>query len=597
MFFHGPSVASAATWLQVLAASLPLVSAATIPPARPSCRYMPGDALWPAAAEWRALNQSVGGRLIAGQPLAQLCYGSNRDEAACEGLRNQWTKEETYFPDPVNVMSPYFQNNSCTPFAEDEGVFESTAACQMGNVPVYAINVRGAGDVKAGFRFARDKNVRLVVKNTGHDYLGRSNGQGSLSLWTHNLKDMTFLDYASDRYTGPAVKIGAGVQAFEIYKAATERGLRFVGGLCPTVGVAGGYVGGGGHGPTMGAYGLAADNTLEFEVVTPRGEHLVATPTKNADLFWALNGGGAGTYAVVISQTTRLHADGPVAGAHVRVNSTGGGGGDDDDAFWSAVTEWQHALSTLDAVPRLTTLWSLSSTSLEIMLTLLDGDDAASAGALVAPFLATLTDLGLPFTNTTSLNPNFYGHLNTYVAGLPYGTHPTNDLVGGRLIPREAVARSASNLTAGFRSITTQASTAAWVVNGVAGNVSQARVAGGVGGTPAPTAVHPAWRDALFFVNIDVYWDPASPMADLRALERQMVASQELLRGLTPGSGGYMNEGAFGSPHWREEYYGPNYERLLGVKRRHDPDAALYGLASVGSDRWVPQADGRLCRK
>src|SRR5690349_19375691 len=170
-------------------------------------------------------------------------------------------------------MSPYFLNNSCTPFSDDPSVFQSTTACQLGNAPIYAVNVSNFRDVQAGFEFAQEKNVRLVVKNTGHDYLGRSNGQGALSLWTHNLKEITFLNYTSSRYTGPAVRIGAGVQAYEIYDAAAARGLRFVGGFCPTVGVAGGFVGGGGHGLLMGAYGLAADNTLEYEVVTPRGEH------------------------------------------------------------------------------------------------------------------------------------------------------------------------------------------------------------------------------------------------------------------------------------------------------------------------------------
>ncbi|KAK3307385.1 FAD binding domain-containing protein [Chaetomium strumarium] len=543
------------------------------------CRYLPGDALWPSAAEWQALNRSVGGRLIAGQPLAQVCYGSNRDEAACERLRSEWTLQQTYFPDPVHVMSPYFLNNSCTPFAEDPSVFESAAACKMGNAPAYAINVSSAADVQAGFRFARDKNVRLVVKNTGHDYLGRSNGQGALSLWTHNLKDMTFLNYSSSQYTGPAVKLGAGVQAFEVYAAAAARGLRFVGGFCPTVGVAGGFVGGGGHGLLMGAYGLASDNTLEFEVVTPRGEHLVVSPTRHSDLFWALNGGGAGTYAVVVSQTTRLHPDGPVAGAFVTVNNRASANAHanatttaNNDAFWQAVTKWQGHLFALDVVPGLTTEWSLTNTTLQILVTLLDGS-TSQVDALLAPFLAALTDLRLPFTNTTSSLPNFHAHLSTYVA-----------------------ARSAAALTAAFRTITSQASTSAWTVNGIAGNVSPSRVARGVRGIPPPTAVHPAWRDALYFVNMDVYWDPASPLAELRALERQMVANQDLLRRLTPGGGGYMNEGAFDTAQWRDEYYGPNYGRLLKVKRTHDPDFALYGLASVGSDYWAAQADGRLCR-
>jgi hypothetical protein len=63
----------------------------------------------------------------------------------------------------------------------------------------------------------------------------------------HNLKSITFSNYTSDAYTGPAVKMGAGVQAFEAYAAADTVGLNVVGGQCPTVGIAGGYTQGGGH--------------------------------------------------------------------------------------------------------------------------------------------------------------------------------------------------------------------------------------------------------------------------------------------------------------------------------------------------------------
>ncbi|KAF7892007.1 hypothetical protein EAF00_008309 [Botryotinia globosa] len=162
-------------------------------------------------------------------------------------------------------MAPYWLNDSCSPFTS------INATCNLGNVASYAINVSSADDVIAGLKFARENKVRITIKNTGHDYMGRSNGEGSLAIWTHNLKDISFLNYTSTNYTGPAVKVGAGVQFFEAYKIAAENGLRVVGGFCPTVGMAGGYVQGGGHGPLGETYGLSADNALEFEVVTADG--------------------------------------------------------------------------------------------------------------------------------------------------------------------------------------------------------------------------------------------------------------------------------------------------------------------------------------
>ena len=141
-------------------------------------------------------------------------------------------------------------------------------------------------------------------------YLGKSTGKGGLAIWTHNLKSIEFLDYKSKNYNGPAIKMGAGVQAFEAYYAANAKGLRIVGGFCPTVGLAGGYSQGGGHSMLASTYGLAADQTLEWEVVTADGELITASPAENSDLYWALSGGGGGTYGVVLSLTSKAHLTG-----------------------------------------------------------------------------------------------------------------------------------------------------------------------------------------------------------------------------------------------------------------------------------------------
>lgn len=78
-------------------------------------------------------------------------------------------------------------------------------------------------------------------------YLGKSTGKGALSLWTHHLKSIEFLDYKSKGYTGTAAKLGAGVQGFEANNAASERGLQILSGECLTVGIVGGFTQGGGH--------------------------------------------------------------------------------------------------------------------------------------------------------------------------------------------------------------------------------------------------------------------------------------------------------------------------------------------------------------
>jgi len=123
-----------------------------------------------------------------------------------------------------------------------------------------------------------------------NSFLGRSTGAGALSVWTHYLKDIEFQEWSDDYYRGSAVKVGAGIEGYEILEAASAQGLVVVGGECPTVGIAGGYTQGGGHSALSTEFGLAADQTLQFEVVTASGDLVTASRTENSDLYWALSG-------------------------------------------------------------------------------------------------------------------------------------------------------------------------------------------------------------------------------------------------------------------------------------------------------------------
>ncbi len=477
-------------------------------------------------------------------------------------------------------MSPYWQNNSCSPFTPPN------ASCVLGNMASYAINVSTAADVVAGLGFARKHNVRLTIKNTGHDSLGRSAGRGSLALWTHNLKNVSLHNYSSQHYTGPAIKLCAGVQAYEAYAAAASGGLRVTGGFCPTVGLAGGYVQGGGHGPLEGKYGLAADNTLEFEVVTGDGRHVVATPTQNADLFWALNGGGGGTYAVVLSQTTRAHPDGIVAGASLTFNNT------DADAYWAAVGAWHALLLELDRVPGANTFWGVTADVFVLYSATLPDANATVLDALLGPFIRRLSELRLPHEYETANSATYHAHFSHYTPGLPFGSYPTNNLLGGRLVPRSLVQNKLPALLAAICSITTTNAGSPFRVNGIASDVSHSRT----GTAPGANSVNPAWRESLYWLNVDVSVDPAR-LDEVHAFQARINGNQELLKALTPGGGAYVNEATFDNPTWARDYFGRNYARLLEIKDRYDPDGTFYGPASVGSHRWEVARDGRLCRR
>ncbi|KAM0800495.1 hypothetical protein BDR22DRAFT_796083, partial [Usnea florida] len=77
-----------------------------------------------------------------------------------------------------------------------------------------------------------------------------------------------------------------GVQVFEATAAAHMQGLVVVGDNCPTVGIASGYTQGAGHGPLASFFGLAADQALEWEVVTGTGEFLTVSPSQNSILAY-----------------------------------------------------------------------------------------------------------------------------------------------------------------------------------------------------------------------------------------------------------------------------------------------------------------------
>jgi FAD/FMN-containing dehydrogenase len=169
-------------------------------------------------------------------------------------------------------------------------------------------------DIADVVRFVRERGLRLAIKNTGHDYLGRSSGSDALLLWTHPMRQVSV--HNSFTPAGmppdaepniPAVAVGAGARWLEVYQALGPHRRLALGGGCTTVGAAGGFIQGGGFGSFSKAHGTAAGNVLEMDVVTADGERVVASAHSHPDLFWALRGGGGGTFGVVSSVTYRTH--------------------------------------------------------------------------------------------------------------------------------------------------------------------------------------------------------------------------------------------------------------------------------------------------
>ena len=178
---------------------------------------------------------------------------------------------------------------------------------------VYAVAAETTSDVIAAVNFARDNNLRLVVKGGGHSYLGRSNAPDSLLIWTRRMNAISLHDdfipqgCAARQPPQPAVTVGPGAIWMHTYNEVTTKGGRYVqGGGCGTVGVAG-LVQAGGFGSFSKNFGTAAAGLLEAEIVTADGEVRIANACTNPDLYWGLKGGGGGSLGVVTRLTLKTH--------------------------------------------------------------------------------------------------------------------------------------------------------------------------------------------------------------------------------------------------------------------------------------------------
>jgi FAD/FMN-containing dehydrogenase len=102
--------------------------------------------------------------------------------------------------------------------------------CTLGGFPEYVVKVTNVAQIQLAVNFARATNLRLIIKNTGHCFLGKSSGAGALSLWMHNMNKIDFIpSYKGPGYSGPALKLSAGVLVRQVYEAAEKHGVTVLG--------------------------------------------------------------------------------------------------------------------------------------------------------------------------------------------------------------------------------------------------------------------------------------------------------------------------------------------------------------------------------
>ncbi|KAK6845937.1 hypothetical protein PG987_001125 [Apiospora arundinis] len=520
-------------------------------PSPESCRCFPGDKCWPTDQSWNHLNKTVGGRLVATIPLGSPCHGLTYNEARCQGIRDAWNLPDTHIDSSASIMAFFFANQSCDPF------LPRAASCVIGTYVQYAVAASSVSDYQATIKFARAYNIRLVIRNTGHDYFGKSTGSGGLALWTHNMKSIEVLDPPASEHAGKALRVGAGVQLIEAYRAAFDSGLVVVGGTSPSVGFAGGYVQGGGHGYLASRYGLAADQVLSWEVVTMNGTHLTVSPFQHQDLYWALSGGGGGAYAAVVSMTVKAYPDQTTAAATLAWNNTG----ISQDTFYAAIEAYLSSLpSLLDAGATATWL----NTNDSFML------DPAFGFGMSKQELDSFYDPVLQQLN----------HLNVTYDGALQCSGVISDW--GRLIPRSILTESVTELTRVMREIGSYGA----AISGLSFKSPDSPI--------VPNSISPAFREASISLVIGTNTDRDTNIANQKLMTDVLIP--QLADLITGGGSSYLNEGDPWEPRWQDVFYGEGYGRLLAIKRLYDPEALLYARTAVGSESWVERLDGRLCR-
>ncbi|HEX9108137.1 MAG TPA: FAD-binding oxidoreductase [Longimicrobiales bacterium] len=580
------SLAALAPW-QVRAAA----------PTRAMRRVRPGDPGWPTPAQWQQLNAATGDSLLSVQPLFAACSGGAAS-AACQevlsGMRNPF-----YLGDHPAATQVSGWLDAWTPAAS-----------------AYALRARHTGDVAAAVNFARTHNLRLVVKGGGHSYQGTSNAADSLLVWTRAMNQVQLHDaFVGAGCAGtvapvPAVSAGAGAMWIDLYHAVTTGAGRYVqGGGCTTVGVAG-LIQSGGFGSFSKGFGSACAALLEAEVVTADGSVRLANPCSNADLFWALKGGGGGSWGVVTRLTLRTqplpeffgYAEGTIKARSAA-------------AFRRLVARFIGFYASTLFNPHWGEQVAIGQDNTLRLSLVSQGLTEAESGQLWQPFFAWVRAAPADYTVTDELitgvhparswwdAPNRRSMNLDTRAGAPaeHGWWKGDqDQVGMYLHGYESLWLPAALLREGAQARLVDALLAAARHKEVGLHFNK----GLAGAPPAAlsaardTAMNPAATTAFALAIIADGEAPAYPgmpsahvqseaaRKDARAID---AATAELAR-VAPDGGSYLSESNYFNPHWQQAYFGAHYAKLAAVKDRYDPDGLFFVHHGVGCEAW--SADG-----
>ncbi|KAF4625540.1 hypothetical protein G7Y89_g12624 [Cudoniella acicularis] len=574
--------------------------------ANSTCKTGPGNVGWPLDDEWSKLNSSLNGALLKPAPPAIVCYpGPLQNTNQCNYLLQNASSTRFYINDPVTVLTDWPEGNTCLPTANSTG-----SSCTQGGFPTYVVNATTVRHIQIAVNFARNKGIRLIIKNTGHDFVGRSAGAGSISVWTHYLKSFEYLpDFTAGEYRGRAARVGSGLEAWELYNYMDINNMTVVVPGGSTVGAYGGWTAGGGHTILASYHGLGADQPLSIQVVTADGRFVTADMYQNTDLFYALRGGGPGSYGIVTSMIVKAY---PAVEVIQSVIGFSGGnltkpapplpGQPGDTAniqnltgFWNGV--YQFYLFGKTIVDNGGTTYNyiapLGNNTYSFTTTIqLPGLTPQQAQALLQPLFDTLNKIGIAVNNSEPIVSPAWG-----AAQQGEGDSPGEQRFATRLFPR-----------ANWENTTTFLSTmgaiqsnveAGYIFHGIHLKPTEA-----IGGYPGNTSVNPAFRTAIMHADIFDYVSITGLTPEqITSTHTRLETYVNLIRAATPGSGAYVNECDLQEPNFQQSFWGDKYAGLLKIKQQRDPWDLFWSPATVGSEGWevktvtgLPTQNGPLCR-
>jgi FAD/FMN-containing dehydrogenase len=407
--------------------------------------------------------------------------------------------------------------------------------------PALIVRCSTTPDVVRAVNFARDNGLVLAVRGGGHNIAGSAMCDDGIVIDLSKMK-VAKVDPGARRVT-----IEGGATLADLDAATQAHGLATPLGINSTTGVAGLTLGGG-FGWLSRKYGMTVDNLESAEVVTAAGEVVRASAKEHPDLFWALRGGG-GNFGVVTRFEFRLHPVGPgvLSGLIVYPIAEAKSVLQQYREFLAKAPEELSVWTVLRQAPPLPFLSEEVHGKPIIALALLYAGDPKQGEPLIEP----LRKFGTPLGEHVGVQP----YVNWQQAFDPLLTP------GARNYWK---SHNFSTLKDGLFDIVIE------YINKLPSPQCEIFF-GAIGGAttrPAPDSAAYAHRDAQFVMNVHGRWeDPADDERCIRWARDYFNASAPFASG-----GAYVNFLTADEGDRVRTAYGPNYDRLVQVKRKYDPN-------------------------